>query len=266
MGIPDHLICLLGNLHVGQEATDRTGHGTTDWFQIGKGAQQGCILSPCLFNLHAGHIMRNADWINQKLKSRFLRCADDTSLMAYSEEELKAGLKINIQKMKIMASSPITSWQMDGGEVETVADFIFLGFKITVDSDCRNEMKRCLLPGRKAMTNLDNVLKSRDLTSLTSQYSQSYGFSSSPVQMWELDHKEGWVVKNWCFQIRVPVKTLESLLGCKEIKPINPKRNQPWIVLSKGLMLKLQYFWPPDVKSWLIRKHPDAGKDWKQKE
>ena len=124
-----------------------------------------------------------------------LRYAADITLMAESEEELKslltkvkeesekAGLKVSIQKMKIMASSPITSWQMDGGEVETVADFIFLGFKITVDSDCRNEMKRCLLPGRKAMTNLDNVLKSRDLTSLTSQYSQSYGFSSSPVQM-----------------------------------------------------------------------------------
>ena len=124
-----------------------------------------------------------------------LRYADNTTLMAESEKELKSllvkvkkesekgGLKLSIQKMKIMASSPITSWQMDGGEVETVADFIFLGFKITVDSDCRNEMKRCLLPGRKAMTNLDNVLKSRDLTSLTSQYSQSYGFSSSPVQM-----------------------------------------------------------------------------------
>ena len=120
MGIPDHFIYLLGNLHVGQEATVRTGHGTTDWFQIGKGAQQGRTLSPCLCNLHAEHIMRNGDWVNQKLKSRFLRCADDTTLMAESEMELKslwmsvkqesetAGLKLNIQKTKIMASGPIT--------------------------------------------------------------------------------------------------------------------------------------------------------------
>ena len=144
MGIPDHLTCLLRNLYAGQEATVRTGHGTTDWFQIRKGLHQGCILSPCLFNLYAEYIMRNAGLeetqagINIARRSiNNLRYADDTTLMAESEEELKSllmkvkesekvGLKLNIQKMKIMASGPITSWQIDG---ETVADFIFGALK-----------------------------------------------------------------------------------------------------------------------------------------
>ena len=136
-----------------------------------------------------------------------LRYADDTTLMAESKGELKsllkkvkqkskkAGLKLNIQKTKIMASGPITSWQIDGEKTQTVTDFIFSGSKITADGDCSHEIKRHLLLGKKAMTNLDSVLKSRDITS----YSQSYGFSSSNVWMWELDHKEGWALKNWCF-------------------------------------------------------------------
>ena len=140
MGIPDHLACLLRNLYAGQEATVRTGHGTTDWLQIGKGVRQGCMLSPCLFNLYAEYIMRNAGQAGIKTAGRNinnLRYADDTSLMAESEEELKSllmkvkvesekvGLKLNIQKTKIMASGPITSWQIDGATVETVSDFIF---------------------------------------------------------------------------------------------------------------------------------------------
>ena len=144
MGIPDHLTCLLRNLYTSQEATVRTGLGTTDWFQIGKEVRQGCILSPCLFNLHAGYIMQNArldeSQAGIKIASRNidnLRYADDTTLMAESEEELKSllmkvkeesgkvGLKLNIQKTKIMASGPIPSWQIDGETVETVADFIF---------------------------------------------------------------------------------------------------------------------------------------------
>ena len=174
------LTCLLRNLHAGQEATIRTRKETTDWFQIGKGVNQGCILSPCLFNLYAEYIMQNArldeSQAGIKIAGRNinnLRYADDTTLMAESKEELnsllmkvkeeseKAGLKVNIQKMKIMASSPITSWQIDGETMETVTDFIFLGSKITADSDCSHEIKRCLLLGRKAMTNLDSVLKSR---------------------------------------------------------------------------------------------------------
>ena len=151
MGIPDYLTCLLRNPYAGQEATVRMGHGTTDWFQIGKGVCQDCILSPCLFNFYVEYIMRNAGLEETQAGIKTarrninnLRYADDTTLMAESEEKLKsllmkvkeesekAGLKLNIQKTKIMASGPITSWEID---VETVADFIFLGSKITADGD-----------------------------------------------------------------------------------------------------------------------------------
>ena len=180
MSIPDHLTCLLRNLYAGQEATVRTGHGTKDWFQIGKGVHQACILSPCLFNLYAEYIMRNAGLEEAqagiKIARRIinnLRNADDITLMAESElksllrkvkeESENVGLKLNIQKTKIMASSPITSWQIDGETVETVADFIFLGSKIIADGDCSHEIKRRLLLGRKVMTNLASILKSREL-------------------------------------------------------------------------------------------------------
>ena len=155
MGIPDHLTCLLRNVHAGQEATVRAGHGTTDCFQIRKGVYQGCILSPCLFNFYAEYSMRNAR-LDQaqagiKIAGRNisnLRYADDTTLMAESEEELKSflmkvkdksekvGLKLNIEKTKIMASGPITSWQIDGETMETVTNFIFSGSRITADGDC----------------------------------------------------------------------------------------------------------------------------------
>ena len=161
MGISDHLTCLLRNLYAGQEATVRTGHGTIDWFKIGKGVRQGYILSPCSFNFYAEYIMRNT-WLEEaqagiKIARRYinnLRYADDTTLMAESEEELKsllmkvkeesekAGLKLNIQKTKIMASGLITSWEIAGETVETVSDFIFLGSKITADGDCSHEIKR----------------------------------------------------------------------------------------------------------------------------
>ena len=147
-------------------------------------------------------------------------------MMNVKEKSEKAGLKLSIQKTKIMASGPITSWQIDGETVETVTDLIFLGSKITEDSDCSLEIKRCLLPGRKTMTNLDSILKKqRHHLANKSRYSQSYGFSSSNAQMWELDHKEGWTLKNSCFQIMVLEKTLESALSCKQIKPVNPKGN-----------------------------------------
>ena len=169
MGLPDHLACLLRNLYAGQEATIRSGHGTTDCFQIGKGVLQGCILSPCLFNFDAECIMQNAgmDEVQAGIKTagrniNNLRYADDTTLMADSKEELKS-LLMKVREQS--ASSPITSWQRDGETMETVADFIFLGSKITVDHDCIH--KRQLLRGRKAMTNPDNILKSRDITLLT---------------------------------------------------------------------------------------------------
>ena len=182
MEIPNHLTCLLINLYAGQEATVRIGHRTTDWFQIGKGICQSCILSPCLFNLYAEYIMGNTGLeeaqagIKTAGRNNNLRCAYDTTLMAESEEELKSllmkvkeesekvGLKFNIQKTKFMASGPITSCQIDGETVETVADFIFLGSKITANGDCSHEIKRCLFLGRKVMTNLDSILKSRDST------------------------------------------------------------------------------------------------------
>ena len=117
------------------------------------------------------------------------------------------------------------------------------------------------------MTNLDNILKSRDITLPTSLYSQSYGFSNSHVQMWELDHKEGWVSKNWCFWIVVLEKSLESPWNRKDFKPVNPKVNQPWIFTGRtDVEAKAPIFWPPDVKSQLIGKDPDVGKDWGQEE
>ena len=184
MGIPDHLIRLLRNLYAGQEATVKTGHGTTDWFQIGKGVHQDCILSPCLFNFYAEYIMRNAGLEEARAGIKIagrninnLRYADGTTLMAESEEEVKSllmkmkeekentGLKLNIQKTKIMAS-----WQIDGETIETVAEFISLGSKITADGNCSPEIKRCLLFGRKTMNNLDSMFKSRDITLLKTVY------------------------------------------------------------------------------------------------
>ena len=164
MGIPDHLICLLRNLYIDQEATVGTGHGTTDWFQIGEGVHQGCTLSPCLFNLYAEYITQNVGLDEAQAGIKIagrninnLRYADDTTLMAESEEQLKSllmkvkeeseniGLKFNIEKTKIMASGPITSWQIDGETMETVRDSIFLGAKIPADG---HEIKRRLLFGR----------------------------------------------------------------------------------------------------------------------
>ena len=164
--------------------------------------------------------------------------------------------------MKIMATLPITSWQIDGGKMETVTDFIFLGSKITVDGDFSCVIKRCLLLGRKVTTNLDSVLKNRDITLLTKVHIVKvmfffFFFSSSQVWMWELDHKEGWALKNWCFQTGAGEDSWESL-GLQgdqtSLKQINPD------YFLKGLVLKL------NAKKWLFGKYPDAVKDWRQKE
>ena len=209
IGIPDHLTCLMRNLYAGQEATVRTGYRTRDWFQIGKGVCQGCILSPCLFNLYAEYIMRNAGLDEAQAGIKIagrninnLRYANDTTHMAESEEELKSllmkvkeesekvGLKLNIQKTKMMASGPITSWEIDGETVETVSDFILGGSKITADVDCSHEIKRYLLLGRKVMNNLDSILKSRDVTLLAKvRLVKAMVF---PVVMYEC---ESWTVK-----------------------------------------------------------------------
>ena len=217
------------NLYAGQEATVRTGHRTTDWFQIRKGVCQDCIWSPCLFNFYAEYIKRNAGLEETQAGIKIarrnvnnLRYADDTTFMADSEEELKSllmkvesekvGLKLNIQKTKIMASIPITSWGIDGKTVETASDFIFLGSKITAYGDCSYEIERHLLLGRKVMTNLDSIFKSRDITLPTKVHLiKAMVF---PVVMYG---SESWTVKKvecrridafelWCWRrlLRVP--------------------------------------------------------------
>ena len=212
MGIPDHLTCILRNLYAGQEATVRTGHGLVP---IGKGVCQGCILFPCLFNLHAEYIMRTAglDEAQAGIKTtrrniNNLRYADGTTIMAEREEELKSllmkvkeesekvELKLNIQKIKILASGPIISWQTDGETMETVTDYILLASKITADGDCSHEIKRRLLLGRKVMTNIDSIFKSRDNTLPTKvRLVQAMVF---PVVMYgcELDCEDNLVPKN----------------------------------------------------------------------
>ena len=151
--------------------------------------------------------------------------------MKVKEESEKVGLKLNIQKTKIMASSTITSWELDG---ETVAGFILGGSKITADGDCSHETKRHLVLGRKVMTNLDSILKSRDVTLPTKVHLiKAMIFSSSHVWIWELDCKESWAPKNWCFWTVVLEKTLENPLDCKEIQPVKPKGNQSWIFIGR---------------------------------
>ena len=238
----------------GQEATVRTGHGATDWFQIGKGVHQGRILSPCIFNLYAEYIMRNARQEKAQAGIKIagrnlnnLRYADDTTLMAESEEELKTllmkvevesekvGLKLNIQKTKIMASGPITSWEIDG---ETVSDFIFWGSKITLDGDCSHE--RCLLLGRKVMTNLDSIFKSRDITLPTKVHLVKamvcpvvmYGCVSRTVKKAECRRIDAFELWCWRRLLRVPWTAKRSNQSI--LKEINP-----WCSLE-GMMLKLK--------------------------
>ena len=213
----------LGSLYAGQETTVRTKHGTTDQFKIGKGVRQGCILSSGLLICRIFHAKCWVGWIKQagiKIAGRNinnLTYADDTTFMAKSKEELKrllikvkegiekTGLKLNIQKTKINTSGLITSWQIDGETMETVTDLIFLGSKIIVDGDCSHEIKRHLLFGRKAMTNLDSILKSRDIILQTQVHVVKamvfpvvmYGYES-----WSVKKAECWTTdafKLWCW-------------------------------------------------------------------
>ena len=263
MGILDYLTCLLRNLYAGQEATVRTGYGITDWFQVRKGVRQGCILSSCLFNLNAEYIMQNVrlDEAQTGIKiagrnTKNLTYSDNTTLMAESKEELKSflikmkekskkvGLKLNIQKTKIMASVPTTSWQIDEETMETVRDFIFLGSKITVDGDCSHEIKRCLLLGRKAMTNLDSILKSRDITLLTKVHRVQamvfpvvmYGCESWTIK--KAEHQRTDAFEPWCWRrlSRLPWtarRSHQSILN--EVSP-------EYFLEQLMLKLKLQYF------------------------
>ena len=186
--------------------------------------------------------------------------------MKVKVESEKVGLKLNIQKTKIMASSPITSQQIDGETVETVADFILGGSKITADGDCSHEIKT-LTPWKKSYDRpRQHVKKQRHYFVNKGPSSQGYGFSSSHVWIWELDYKESWVPKNWCFWTVVLEKTLDSPLDGKEIQPVHPKGNQPRIFTGRtDAEAETPILWPPDVKSWLIWKDPDAGKDWSRR-
>ena len=191
-------------------------------------------------------------------------------LRKVKEESEKVDLKLNIQKTKIMASGLITSWQMDGETMETVRDFIFLGSKITADADCSHEIKRRLLFGRKAMTNLDSILKSGDITLPTKVCLVKVMVFPVVMYGYELDYKDSWMPKNWCFWTVVLEKTPESPLDCKEIKLVSPQGNQSWILIRRteaeaDAEAETPILWPPDLKNWLIGKDPDAGKDWKQK-
>ena len=237
MGVSDHLTCLQRNLYAGQQATVRTGRGTLDWFKIGKGVEKAvyCHLAYLTY-MRVHHAKFQAGWSQTEIKIagrnfNNLIYADDSILMAESEEglldegargEWKIWLESQHLKLKIMASGLITSWQIEWKKVGTGTDFPFLGTKITADCDCGHEIKRRLLRGKKAMTNLDSVLKSRDITLLTKMhYSQNYGFSCNHVWTWEVDHKEGWVLKNWCFWIVELEKTLKSPLDSKETKLVS---------------------------------------------
>ena len=262
MGISDHLFCLLRNLYADQETAFRAGHGTMGWFQIGKGVCQGCILSPCLFNLYVKYIMGNARLdeaqvgikiaggnINMQIcrwhhpYGRKWRGTEEP-LDESERGEWKIGLKFNIQKNKIMASGRITSWQIDGKTVETVTNFIFLGSKITAGCDCSHEIKRCLFLGRKAMTNLDSILKSRDITLPTKVRLVKamvfpvvmYGCEScniKKVESWRIDAFELWY---WWRLLRVPWTARRSNQSI--LKEISAEYS------LEGLMLKLkfQYF------------------------
>ena len=164
-----------------------------------------------------------------------------------------------------MAFSPITSWQIDGKTMETVTDFIFKGSKITADGDRSHEIKRHFLLGRKAMTNLDSILKCRDITLPTKvRLIKAMVFPVSHICMWALDYKESWALKNWWFWTVVLEKTLESPLDCKESQPVHRNGNQAWIfIVRTDAEAETPILWPPNVKNWLIWKDPDSGKDWR---
>ena len=263
MGISDDLICLLTNQYAGQEATVRTICGPMNWFQIGKGVHQGCILSLCLFNLYQSTSCETQDWMKHKLESRLLGEISITSnmqmtnmLMAESEEELKsllmkvkkesekASLKLNIQKTKIMASGPIISWQIDGETMETVTDFIILGSKITADGDCSHEIKSHLLLGRKAMIKLDSILKSRDITLPTKVHLIKVtvfpvvmcGCKSWTIKKAESPRIDGFELWCWRRLLRVPWTARRSNLSI--VEEIGPEYSLEGLTLK----LKLQYF------------------------
>ena len=187
--------------------------------------------------------------------------------MRVKEESEKAGLKLSIQNTKVMASHSITSWQIEEEKVEAGQTFLSWAPKSLWNGDCSHEIKRYFLLEMKAMINIDSIKKQRDNFVNKGPSRQRYDFSSSHVWVWELDYKESWAEKNWCFWIVLLEKTLESPLDCKEIQPVHPKGNQSWIFIGRtDVEAETPILWPPDAKSWLIWKDSDAGKDWRQEE
>ena len=184
-------------------------------------------------------------------------------LMKVIEESEKIGLKLNIQKTNIMASGPITPWEIDGETVETLSDFIFLYSKITADGDCNHEIKRCLLLGRKFMTNLDSILKSRDITLPT-----KVCLVKAMVFPWScMDVRVGLWRKLSAEELMFLNCGVESPLDCKEIQPVHPKGDKSWVFIGMtDAEAETPILWPPHVKSWLTGKDPDAGRDWGQEE
>ena len=189
-------------------------------------------------------------------------------LVKVKEESEKVGLKLNIQKTKIMASGSISSCHIDGEAMETVRYFIFLGFKITADVISALKLKDACSLGKKSYEQRrQHIKKQRHYFANKGLSSQSYGFSSSHVWLWELDYKESWVLKNWWFRSVALEKTLESPLDFKESQPVHAKGNQSWIFIERtDAEAETPILWPPDAKSWLIRKEPDAGKYWRLEE
>ena len=188
--------------------------------------------------------------------------------MKVKEESEKVGLKVHIQKTKIMPSSPITSWQIDEETMETVTDFLFLGSKMTADGDCSHEIKRRKAPWKKSYDQpRQHIKKQRHCFANKGPSSQRFSFSSSHVWVWELDYTESWVPKNWCLWTVVLEKTLESPLVCREIQPVHPKGNQSWIfIVRTDVASETPNLWPPDAKNWLFWKDPDAENDWRWEE
>ena len=261
-----------------QEATVRTGYRTMDWFQIGKGVRQGCILSPCLFIYMQSTSCEMPGWMRPQAGIKIagrntskVRYADDTALMSEREEEIKSlllkvkeeseksGLKLNFQKTKIMASGLITSGKIDGETMETVRDFIFLGSKITADGDCSHEIKRRLLLGRTVMTKLDTILTSRDITLLTKVVLVErviFPIVMHRCESWTIKKAEHWRIgafELWCWKrlLRIPWTARRSNQSI--LKKISPEYS------LEGLMLN-HILWPPDAKNWLIGKDPVLGK------
>ena len=276
MGILDHLTCLLRNLYAGQEASVTTGHAAMDWFKIGKGVHQGLYIVTLLINLYAEYNPRlDESQTRIKIDRRNinnLRYADDTTLMVESKEELnslfmkvkeeseKAGLKLNIQKTKIIASSPIISRQTDGVKEEIGTDFIFLGSKIPVDGDCSYEIQRHLLLEKKAITNLDSILKSRDITLPTKVRIVTiivfpvvmYGCEGQTIKKTRFQRMDAFKLWGWRRLLRDPWTARRSNQSI--LKEINPGYS------LEGLMLKLQYFGHLMRRADLLEKTLMLGK------